>query len=213
MKKVLFVTGIDTGIGKTIATGLLAKKYEAEGVKVITQKMVQTGCKEISEDIETHRKIQGWQLLDIDKSGLTCPFLYSYPCSPHMAAKKDGGKIDTDKVKKATDKLLESFDLVLLEGAGGLMVPLDNEKLAIDYIAEQKIPIILVTNGKLGSINHTLLSLTACRHYGIEVEQVVYNLYPIEDELINANTLEYLKSYLAGNWPNTTLITIDRIKF
>ena len=78
----------------------------------------------------------------------------------------------------------------------------------IDYVKEQGYPVVLVTSGKLGSINHTLLSLYACKQYGIRVEAVIYNLYPPTDELITANTLEYLKQYLEKEFPGTPVILL-----
>ena len=93
-------------------------------------------------------------------------------------------------------KLQEKYEYVLLEGAGGLMVPVDHQILTIDYIRQHQYPVILVTNGRLGSINHTLLSLSACRQYGIEVAALVYNQYPKEDAEIEKNTLDYLKERL-----------------
>ena len=126
--------------------------------------MIQTGCTEVSEDIEMHRKIQGIPFTEEDKAGLTCPYIFTYPCSPHMAAEKDGKTIDLSVITEATRRLQEKYEYVLLEGAGGLMVPNDFHSLAIDYVKEQGYPVILVTSGKLGSINHTLLSLYACKH-------------------------------------------------
>lgn len=205
---VFFVSGIDTNVGKTVATGLLARTLSAKGHSVITQKMIQTGCSRLSEDIETHRRIQGIPLLEEDLSGLTCPYVFSYPCSPHMAAEKDGRQIDLDLVSRATDQLREKYAYVLLEGAGGLMVPNDFHSLAIDYVSERKYPLILVTSGKLGSINHTLLSLFAARRYGIEIKALLYNRYPEEDNLIEQNTLEYLHRYLAREWPDTQLVIL-----
>ena len=205
---VLFITGIDTNIGKTFATGMIACALAEKGKKVITQKMIQRGCTEVSEDIEMHRKIQGIPFTEEDKAGLTCPYIFTYPCSPHMAAEKDGKTIDLSVITEATRRLQEKYEYVLLEGAGGLMVPNDFHSLAIDYVKEQGYPVILVTSGKLGSINHTLLSLYACKQYGIPVRTVVYNLYPPTDELITANTLEYLTQYLEKEFPETALITL-----
>ena len=191
-ENVLFISGIDTNVGKTVATGMIAKALAKAGKKVITQKMIQTGCEHVSEDIEAHRQIQGIPFTDEDTRGLTCPYIFTYPCSPHMAAAKDGRRIE----------------YVLLEGAGGLMVPNDMESLTIDYVKEQAYPLILVTSGKLGSINHTLLSLYACERYGIEVKAIVYNQYPSIDPLIEANTLEYLKA----KFPEIPLILLPEMK-
>lgn len=210
--KVLFISGIDTNIGKTFATGILARALAEKGKKVITQKMIQTGCTDTSEDIEMHRQLQGIPFTDEDKIGLTCPYIFTYPCSPHMAAARDGRMIDVATITEATRKLQEKYEYVLLEGAGGLMVPNDFNTLAIDYVKEQNYPVVLVTSGKLGSINHTLLSLFACKQYGIEVKALVYNLYPQTDKLIEDNTMEYLTQYLVGEFPGTAFITLPEYK-
>ena len=191
--KVYFISGIDTSVGKTAATGAIAKALAQASKRVITQQMIQTGCEQVSEDIEEHRRIQGIPFTEEDREGWTCPYIFSYPCSPHMAAAKDGRTIDLQVITQATERLRERYEYVLLEGAGGLMVPNDFQSLTIDYIRDQGYPLILVTSGKLGSINHTLLSLFAAEQYGIPVKAIVYNQYPHIDALIEANTLEYLR--------------------
>lgn len=206
--KVLFISGIDTNVGKTYATGVLARTLSAEGHTVITQKMIQTGCIDVSEDIEMHRQLMGIPFTDEDRTGLTCPYIFTYPCSPHMAAERDGRPIELSAITHATHELQERYEYVLLEGAGGLMVPNDFESLTIDYVKEQNYPLVLVTSGKLGSINHTLLSLAACRAYGITIDSVIYNLYPQIDKLIEDNTLEYLRQYLRREWPGTRLLLL-----
>ena len=113
----------------------------------------------MSEDIELHRRIMGCGLLEEDRSGLTMPEIFTYPCSPHLASEIDGRDIDFHKIRTATETLSENYDAVLLEGAGGLMVPLTRDMLTIDYVSEMNYPLILVTSGRLGSINHTLLSI------------------------------------------------------
>ena len=190
---VYFISGIDTSVGKTAATGAIAKALAQAGKRVITQKMIQTGCEQVSEDIGEHRRIQGIPFTEEDREGWTCPYIFSYPCSPHMAAAKDGRTIDLQVITQATERLRERYEYVLLEGAGGLMVPNDFQSLTIDYIRDQDYPLILVTSGKLGSINHTLLSLFAAEQYGIPVKAIVYNQYPHIDALIEANTLGYLR--------------------
>lgn len=209
--KVLFITGIDTNIGKTYATGMLARTLAEKGKKVITQKMIQTGCKDVSEDIEMHRRLQGIPFTEEDKEGITCPYIFTYPCSPHMAAELDGRTIDLQVITRATRRLQEKFEYVLLEGAGGLMVPNSFDSLAIDYIKEQNYPVVLVTSGKLGSINHTLLSLFACKQYGIQVKALLYNLFPDTDTAITKNTQEYLMHYVKKEFPETSFISLPRL--
>ncbi|WP_297448909.1 dethiobiotin synthase [uncultured Alistipes sp.] len=208
MKKVYFVTGIDTDAGKSIVTGTLAREWSARGLRVITQKFVQTGCRGLSEDIETHRRIMGCGLQPEDRDGTTCPVVFTYPASPHLAAVLDGREIDLGLVAESTEKLLRKYDIVLLEGAGGLFVPLRGLYNTIDYIADHRLPVILVTSPRLGSINHTLLSLEACRHRGIEVAKVVYNLYPPTGEPITGDTRNYILTYLDAYHPQTEFIEV-----
>lgn len=208
---VFFVSGIDTNIGKTVATGIIAASLAKAGKSVITQKMVQTGCDEISEDIEMHRKLQGIPFTTDDNDGTTCPYIFTYPCSPHMAAEKDGRTINLQVITEATRRLQQKYEIVLLEGAGGLMVPLNHHLTTIDYIKQSGYPLLLVTSGRLGSISHTLLNLYVCRQYGIEVKALVFNESPAEDALITANTIQYLKQYLKEYHPETAWITLPEI--
>ncbi len=209
---VYFISGIDTGIGKTYTTGYLAKLWNEQGKKTITQKLIQTGNVDISEDIEQHREIMGMGWFPEDESKLTMPEIFTYPASPHLATKIDGREIDFQKIENATTQLAEKYEVVLLEGAGGLMVPLTTELLTIDYVAEKKLPVILVTSGRLGSINHTILSLEALKNRGLELYALAYNLKDqSQDELISKDTAEYLKTYLAKHFPNSIWMDIPVI--
>jgi len=210
--QIYFVSGIDTEIGKTYATGFLAKLWTEQGKKVITQKLIQTGNTDISEDIEKHREImgQGWFQEDHDK--LTMPEIFSYPASPHLATRLDNREIDFQKIENATQTLAERFEIVLLEGAGGLMVPLTTSLLTIDYVAQHQFPVILVTSGRLGSINHTLLSLEALKSRGLKLKALVYNLKDeSKDPLISKDTSNYLKDYLAIHFPEAEWIELAKM--
>lgn len=202
MKGVYFVSSIDTDIGKTVATGVLAKKLLRQGKSVITQKPVQTGCQNIADDIAVHRKIMGIPMQEADKQRLTMPEIFSYPASPHLAARLDGRTLDLDKICTATQELAAQYEIVLVEGAGGLMVPLTENLLTINYIQQQAYPVILVTSGRLGSINHTLLSFTALKQYGIQLHSLIFNhIHDSKDETVAGDTLEYLKGRLKDEFP------------
>lgn len=212
MKNVYFVSGIDTDIGKSYATGYLARQWNAEGRRTITQKLVQTGNDGLSEDIERHRRIMGTGLLPEDEEGLTMPEIYSYPCSPHLAAEIDGRPVDFGKIEAATRLLSDRYDAVLLEGAGGLMVPLTRSLLTIDYVARMGYPVILVTSGRLGSLNHTLLSLEAMRRRGIALHTLAYNQYPAGgDGIIRRDTEQWLRQVLDADWPAAQFVTIPEM--
>ena len=188
-------------MGKSWATGWLARRYMEEGKSVITQKFIQTGNTGSSEDIDVHRKIMGIEMTAEDNEMLTAPEIFSYPCSPDLAAKIDGRDIDFSKIEHATLELETRYDVVLIEGAGGIMVPLKGGYLTIDYIKEHRLPTIVVTNGQLGSINHTLLTLFAIEKYGIKLAEVVFNHHFDKDQVICKDTIDYLKSYLCEHFP------------
>ena len=217
---VLFISGIDTDIGKTYATGMIAKALMQQDINVITQKLVQTGVSvnsasgkiNIADDIVTHRQLMGIPLQPCDFDFTTCPFRYEKPASPHLAAKLANTVLDPEIITKSTQQLQENYDVVLLEGAGGLLVPITERLLTLDYITKQGYPVILVTSGRLGSINHTLLSLEAITSRGLKVHSVIYN--HIHDSADNTDTeianssIDYLKNYLAQNYPNANWLQL-----
>lgn len=206
---IYFVSGIDTGIGKSYATGLIAKQWNAEGLRTITQKLVQTGNTAISEDIILHRQLMGLAFTEDDQEKITMPEIFSYPASPHLAAQIDKREIDFEKIRQATAQLSQRYDAVLVEGAGGLMVPLTEDYLIIDYIKEMGYPLLFVTSGKLGSINHTLLSLEAVAKREINLHTVIYNTFPVlDDSTISTETQRYLRNYIQKHFPETKFITL-----
>ncbi|WP_020526823.1 dethiobiotin synthase [Flexithrix dorotheae] len=205
--KEFFISGIDTDCGKTYITGLLAYHLKKSGKKIITSKLIQTGCKGISEDILAHRKLMESDLLPEDKSGLTCPVVLSYPASPHLAAAIDEVEINFSLFRKSANELLDKYEIVLSEGAGGLMVPLTPNYLILDYIKENQIPLILVSSSKLGSINHTLLSVQACLDNEVNLHGFIYNQMPNHDEVIGNDSFNFFKTYLKAHSPETHIMS------
>lgn len=207
-----FISGIDTDAGKSIVTGIIARTFISDGVKVITQKFIQTGCTGLSEDILKHREIMGIAPQEVDRDGTTCPYVMTYPASPHLAAEIDGVSIDIRRIRRSTERLEELYDVVLLEGAGGLYVPVTRGYLTIDYVQEYGHPLILVASSKLGSINHTLMSLELCRLRGVEVSHVVYNEYPNDSELIKNDSITIIRSYLERHFPECRLLELPVVE-
>lgn len=209
---VYFISGIDTDAGKSIVTGVIARTLLQKGVRVITQKFIQTGCVGISEDILKHREIMGIPPQEVDKDGTTCPYVMTYPASPHLAAEIDRVEIDVKRIHRSTEKLDAAYDVVLLEGAGGLYVPVSRKYLTIDYIQEYRHPLILVSSSKLGSINHTLMSLELCRLRGIKVAYVVYNDFPNDSEWIKNDSITIIRQYLDEHFPDCGLLELPVIE-
>lgn len=227
---VFFISGIDTDIGKTYATAALAQALlqqtqqassnnaaNSDSKSVITQKLVQTGCEDIAEDIITHRAMMGIALQEVDYQGLTCPYVFKKPASPHLSSALEDRLIKPEVIAQATKQLSDGYDIVLLEGAGGLMVPLTESLLTIDYVASQGYPVILVTSGRLGSISHTLLSIEALAKRQIPLHAVIYNQWQPNkylaseyepDSDITDDTQAYLQAYLKQHHPQTYWVNL-----
>lgn len=206
-----FISAIDTDAGKTIATGLLAKKFIDEGLSTITMKIAQTGCNEVSDDIIEHRKLMGIELTQEDIDGITCPYIFQIPASPHLSANEENCVIDLVKISNCLSQLESKYDIVLVEGVGGLMVPLNNDKLVIDFIKEQMLPLILVTSAKLGSINHSFLSIESCHYHNLDLNGIIYNHYPQTDERITNDSKDRIQAFARKFYPkiNWNDIEID----
>lgn len=209
LKGTYFISGIDTDAGKSYVTGFLARDIAENGLSVITQKFIQTGNKEFSEDIEVHRRLMGVAMQPRDLDHTTAPVIFSYPCSAQLAARIDGRMIDLSVIDEATATLAAEYDTVLVEGAGGLMVPITDDFMAIDYVSTRRLPLILVTNGVLGSINHTVLSLEAVKSRGIRLEAVVYNHHFDYDDVIARDTLDFITRYVKREFPGTPIVEVD----
>ena len=186
--RVYFVSGIDTGVGKTVATGVMARFLLKRGVSVATVKLVQTGCHGYSEDLEAHRAIMGVKSLPEDAAGLTAPQIFDFPASPHLAASLESRTVDTEHIADCVRRVAANYGVTLVEGAGGLAVPLTESLLTADFAASQSWPVVLVCSGKLGALNHALLSIEALKSRNMPLAGVVYNYCPDADPVIDADT-------------------------
>lgn len=206
-----FVSGIHTDAGKSYCTGWYARQLMDNGKSVITQKFIQTGNTGMSEDIEVHRRLMGIGYLPEDLDHTTAPLIFTHPCSPQLAARIDNREIDLCVIDEASDRLEKKYDVVLVEGAGGLMVPITDEFLTIDYVASRHLPLIMVVNSSLGSINHAILSFEAIASRGIEMPIVLYNRYFDNDPLIAEDTYGFISRYLSRNFTDTRLIEVPSL--
>lgn len=200
---IFFVTGIDTGIGKSVVTGLMARWLAQRGRTTITQKLVQTGCRgPVAEDIAVHRRLMGTEVLDVDRNGTTCPCRYIYPASPHLAACLEGRVVDTGRIDRATQRLAAAFEHVLVEGVGGVLVPLTVSMTVLDYVARRRYPLIVVGSLCLGSINHTLLTLEAAERRGVAVRGLVVNgQHPAPVEIATDSKQVFAEALLRHGYP------------
>ena len=209
--RVFFVSGIDTDVGKTVVTGLMAKWLAANGVDAATVKMVQTGCDGFSEDLEAHRRMSGLGRLPEDDEGLTAPQVFKFPSSPSLAARLEGRSVDVERIASCVDECARRREVVLVEGAGGLLVPLSDDVLAADFAVSRGWPLVLVTCGRLGSVNHTLLSLEAAKSRGMRVAGVVMNWHPSADPAIDADTEREIRRALERMGLPSAFVRVPRV--
>lgn len=211
MAKVVFVTGIDTDCGKSVVTGLIARWLNRDDRRVITQKMIQTGCEYISEDIETHRSIMGVELMHEDLDSTTCPYIFPFAASPHLSAKLVDTVIDPEVIDSATAILKERYDSVIIEAAGGIYVPITEEYTTLDFLTERKLPTVVVSSTKLGSINHTLLTLNSLKGKNIDVIGVAYNYLEGCDMTIAEDSKNLIERELKKLYPNASLVSVPSL--
>lgn len=183
MSNGLFVTGTDTGVGKTIATAVLARALRLRGVNVGVMKPVTSGCSErngelVSDDAE----LLAWAA-GIECSDDVAPYRLREPISPVEAAQLDGVKISFSRINEAYQRLSASHDYVLVEGAGGLMVPINGGLLMADLIKQLDLPLLVVARPNLGTINHTVLTCFAASQMEIDVKGVIVNRFPAQPGL------------------------------
>jgi dethiobiotin synthetase len=196
--KGIFITGTDTGVGKTVVAATLARLLKTRGVNVGVMKPVTSGCLElegrlVSDDAELLAWGAGLSVVEQDNA----PYLLRAPLAPSEAASREGVRIDFGIILKSYQRLADHHDFVIVEGAGGLMVPLAGGMLIADLITALKLPILVVTRPNLGTINHTLLTTFAAKQMGIAVSGVIINNYPAEPDDVEAYAPHLLGS-LAG---------------
>ncbi|MHB8862577.1 MAG: dethiobiotin synthase [Pirellulaceae bacterium] len=173
-----FITGTDTDVGKTMATAAICAMLRQKGLNSVPVKPVQTGCDRSDEgltapDLEFSLASCGMQLGREDRDAL-CLYRYQAACSPHLAAEIENNPIDPLRIIRAVKTLQARYANLLVEGAGGILVPLTRSYLMLDLMQDLALPVILVSRPGLGAINHTLLSLAALRSRALAVAGVVF---------------------------------------
>ncbi len=193
--KSLFITGTDTDAGKTFVTAGIVSGFVNQGVNAVAAKPVQTGCVNgIAEDLEFALKTACLSFTEPILKEL-CPLRFEPACSPHLAAELADYSISLPSMISNLLNLQTDFECVVAEGAGGIMVPLGNKKLMLDLMVELVWPVVLVSSDKLGTINHTLLSISALRQAGLDIAGVVINHTSPPSSLISKSNTVAIQEY------------------
>ena len=172
-----FITGTDTGIGKTVVTaallrGLAARGLRAAGMKPLAAGATRDGAELVNEDAELLRACSSVAL----SRPLVCPALYLAPTAPHIAARAEGRTIELDPIVDAYAEIRRRADVVLVEGIGGWALPLGPATMLSDMVTRLDLPVLLVVGVRLGALNHALLSARAIAADGARMVGWVANI-------------------------------------
>jgi dethiobiotin synthetase len=201
-----FITGTDTEVGKTLVAGALIVKLQSMGVKAIGYKPVVAGMHTIdgnlvNEDIETLLMASQQVIPELCAFDI-CPYFLGDAAAPHLVAAKQGTRLEMDVMIRQYTSLQKKVDAIIVEGAGGFLVPIDEESTLGDFAKAINLPVIMVVNIKLGCINHALLTAEAIERRGLHVFGWVANSTQLDNEYTQQNiaTLQTLlhKKYNAN---------------
>ncbi|MFC1498457.1 dethiobiotin synthase [Verrucomicrobiota bacterium] len=175
----IFITGTDTDVGKTVVTAALLTSLRSKGIDAVPMKPVQTGCINkkgnlIAPDLEFCLKAADLNP-DAAEKKLMCPYTFEPACSPHLAADKANTSISLDQILTSFNQLEKNHDMVIVEGAGGILVPINKNETMLDLVKILDLPVILVARSGLGTINHTLLSLRELKRAKLKVIGIIFN--------------------------------------
>jgi dethiobiotin synthetase len=216
----LFVTGTDTGVGKTLVACALLRGFRARGIDVAAMKPIETGVGSAGplDALALHEAAGGCDDLED-----VCPLRFELPAAPTVAARAEGRSVEAWAIQRAYERLRARHDCVIVEGAGGLLVPATEELSMADLARELDLPLLLVARAALGTINHTLLSLEAAVERGLAVAGVVISHAAGELSVADAANLGALRDALGeallgevpplpeGVLPGDLHIDVDRL--
>jgi dethiobiotin synthetase len=174
----IFVTGTDTEVGKTVVAGVLAVVLKRRGLDVGVMKPVASGGVRRGKTLVSEDAIFLKRAADCDDPlDLINPICLEPPLSPHVAARVSGVTIDWARIDEAYETLSTRHEMLVVEGAGGLLVPLTDDFLVADLARKWDLPLVVASRIGLGTINHTLLTVEAARHRGLTVAGIIFNGY------------------------------------
>jgi len=214
----IFITGTDTEVGKTVVSAGLAMAFKQRGMDVGVMKPAVTGCrsvrgKRVSDDVEYLMGAGKCQ----DDRPLIAPYMLRDPLAPEVAAGREGVRIDIRTIIGAFRKLQKRHEMLIVEGAGGLFVPIKKRYFMADLVAALAAPLIVVARPGLGTINHTLLTCEAARARDIDILGIVINNYPRKASLAERTNPDVICRYsgaaMLGIMPNLPGVSVEKKKY
>jgi dethiobiotin synthetase len=174
----LFITGTDTGVGKTYVASLVARALASQGRRVGVYKPVASGCRRDGDRLVSDDASSLWEAAGRPgKLERVCPQRFAAPLAPHLAARAENARIDPKQIRSGLDYWLDRSELVIVEGVGGLMSPLTDDDYVADLAYELKYPLVVVARNVLGVINQTLQTLITAATFrrGLPIAGIVLN--------------------------------------
>ena len=179
----VFVTGTDTGVGKTFISVALIELLQQQGLTVSGMKPIASGCEMTVEGLRNDDALKLSQQSNVDLPyDLINPYAFEPAIAPHIAAKQAGIEIELDKIQQNYTLIKQQADAVVVEGAGGWLVPLNNDQAMADLAVLLDLPIILVVDIRLGCINHALLTVKAIETTGLKLQGWVANHIEVTEQ-------------------------------
>ncbi|WP_445487959.1 dethiobiotin synthase [Niallia sp. 03133] len=191
-----WITGTDTNIGKTLVTTYLMRYFQSKGASVLPYKPIQTGIiventKQYYEDTAFYQSFSKDPLVEEHLNS----YSFKEPASPHYAANLEGCEIKEEIIMEHIRQLKSLYDYVLCEGAGGLYVPLSDQRpyYLLDLIKQSQLPVVLTAGTQLGTINHTLLSVEVLKMNHIPIAGIVFNRF--EGTWLERNNIKTIQQH------------------
>jgi dethiobiotin synthetase len=201
----LLITGTDTGVGKTLVAGAIAQWFRRRGRRVAVCKPCATGCV---------RRREGWVSEDAEFLAhyadtphpleTVCPQRFAEPLAPAVASERAGQPLDWSSIDQALQTMSKDSQVMIVEGIGGMMTPMDRQRTFLDVAEQLKLPAVVVARPGLGTINHTLLTCWALRQRGVRVAGVVLNRYPAE----TPGLAEQTNPHAIERWGKTAVLCL-----
>ena len=194
----LFITGTDTGVGKTLVAAALARFLGSRGLRVGVMKPCETGVTDPGRPGNDAQLLK-WAADSSDADELIAPYRLQLPAAPSLAAARENVVIDPERIAEAYREIACDKDLVLVEGAGGLMVPLRGGYLMADLVRRLALPLLVVARPSLGTINHTLLTIFAAKSMDLTVGGFIVNRMPAQPDVAEAEAPHQLASLASAD--------------
>ena len=214
----IFITGTDTEVGKTVVSAGLAMALKERGFKVGVMKPVATGCYGKEDALVAMDAVFLWEAAENEYPSLTSPTRLRHPLAPYVAAGIEKKEVNIQGIIKAYHELQKHYDYVIVEGVGGLMVPLTKEYYVANLIQELNLPLLIVSRGGLGTINHTLLTVDSALVRGFDVRGIIFNRVQTVNcsmaEMTNPKVIHELSGIpVLGSIPEIDGLSVDICEF